>query len=103
MYERGVRFRLLENYLRDSSVMCLTEKSGATKDPLGFNDVYTAFVILLIGYCISFAIFILEIIFPPPHHYHDDPKEVLSFRAKRYLSNVWGGVFMSKDSTNNYL
>jgi hypothetical protein len=83
MYERGVRFRLLENYLRDTSVMCLTEKSGATKDPLRFSDVYTAFVILLIGYCISFAIFILEMLFPLPYHYHDDDiKEVLSFRGQ---------------------
>ncbi|XP_021952460.2 glutamate [NMDA] receptor subunit 1 [Folsomia candida] len=64
MYERGIRYRLLETYFRQSAVMCL-EKTGSTKDPLGFNDVYTAFIILILGYCLSLFILVLERIFPP--------------------------------------
>lgn len=64
MYERGIRFRLLETYFRQSAVMCL-EKTGNTKDALGFNDVYSAFVVLVLGYCLSILILVVERIFPP--------------------------------------
>ncbi|CAL8122830.1 unnamed protein product [Orchesella dallaii] len=59
MHERGLRYRLLENYFRATGVMCL-DLSASEKEPLGLNDVVTAYVILLLGYLLSLTVFVIE-------------------------------------------
>jgi len=62
LFERGVRNRLQKDYDRKTSPSCLLTGSSQ-KEPLGFNDVFTAFVILMGGYFASLVVFFWEIIF----------------------------------------
>lgn len=59
MYERGIRFRLMQQYIKENSLSCL-DLNASEKDPLGFNDVVTAYVILFIGYVLSLTFLVFE-------------------------------------------
>lgn len=111
MYERGIRFRLLETYFRLTSVMCL-EKVGASKDPLGFNDVYTAFVILLLGHALSLSLLMLERVFPPEDFFKENANlsvfllqlkdELLSVLAFNEKPSVTFPPSLNMSSRENY-
>ena len=86
MYERGVRHRLMTNFFRQNSVTCL-DLNASEKEPLGFNDVVTAYVILLIGYMLSLTIFVMEkMCFVSLAKHHRD-LEVCSWSDQMYYKN----------------
>lgn len=59
MGERGILGKLYTAYMRYSTVQCLTKKTVHHQN-LGVGDVITAFVILILGYVISFVVLLME-------------------------------------------
>jgi hypothetical protein len=59
MQERGIKSRLLRHYILATSTQCLKTES-AFQDDLGLRDVFTAFVLLLFGFAMSFFIVLGE-------------------------------------------
>ncbi|CAG7659368.1 unnamed protein product, partial [Allacma fusca] len=59
MKERGIMFRLRRHYILATSVQCL-QGGGGFIQQLAVKDLFTAYIILAVGFISSFVIWLLE-------------------------------------------